>query len=89
MLIVNAQPVARPVPAESKPAHAEAGGGRVRRRDTDDGLPEDLPIVLLGKDGRLYYLIDSTRQLPAVKDTEFGKNKIIALFDNCIPLLTK
>ncbi len=89
MVIDNARKVTVPPPADDAGDVPAETNGRPKRRDTEDGLPEDVPIVPLGKDGRLYYVIDATRQLQAIKDTEFGKNKIIALFDLCAPLLTK
>ncbi len=69
--------------------HLATDGGGGRRRVPDGTLPDDVPILCLGKHGNLYYLIDSTKQLRVFKYSELQRAGIYSIFDLCLGLLEK
>lgn len=66
----------------------EPGGDGGRGEHTPEpnpagAMPDDVPVIPVGKRDNFYFVIDSSGQLRVIKDNEFGRSKILSLFDRC------
>lgn len=64
-------------------------GDRGPAPDDEPGLPDDVPVIPVGKRDNFYFVIDSSGQLRVVKDAEMSRSKILSLFDRCTWALRK
>lgn len=60
-----------------------------REVDPASEMPDDVPVIAVGKRDNFYFVIDSSGQLRIIKDNEFGRSKILSLFDRCTWALRK
>jgi hypothetical protein len=82
--VANAEPAGNVVAlrpdAPQAEDHAERRGGDGEIPIREDGLPEDCPIIPLGKRIKTFYYLDALRQVTAIADRDHSRNGLAALF---------
>lgn len=65
------------IPEDAQRGFDEGGDGEI---NNDQGLPQDCPVIALGKRGRTYYYLNPLRELISLGDREHTQTTIPALF---------
>jgi len=60
----------------------EVKPGQWQHLASQDGMPPECPVQVLGMDGDVLYVIDALGQLASIADNAFGQNKVQRLFLN-------
>ena len=67
-------------PAPGDEAHEQREPTGKKRKGGASPLPDDCPVIPLGKEGRCYYYLDANQQFVALMDKDHQRLPLMALF---------